>query len=120
MSYTDVTDISPLAKLKKLEWLSLHDTQVGDFTPLGELKNLKVIYLGDTEITDLTPLMKLPKLKLRGVHCYSGASSHVVGFAERKAHSERVMAPPIESFQRSLDDDQNDGIHGIGEANRGI
>ncbi len=45
-------------------------------------------------------IMKLPKLNLRGVHSYSGASSHVVGFAERKAHSEAVMAPPIESFQR--------------------
>ena len=34
------------------------------------------------------------------MHSYSGASSHVVGFAERKAHSEEVMAPPIETYQR--------------------
>jgi len=40
----------------------------------------------------------LPNLNLRGVHCYSGSSSHVVGFAERKAHSEKYMAAPIDNF----------------------
>ena len=45
-------------------------------------------------------ILKLSRLNLRGVHSYSGASSHVVGFAERKAHSEEVMAPPIETYQR--------------------
>lgn len=40
----------------------------------------------------------LPGLKLRGVHGYSGASSHVVGFSARKAHSEKYMTPVIESF----------------------
>ncbi len=45
-------------------------------------------------------ILKLSKLNLRGVHSYSGASSHVVGFAERKAHSAEVMAPPIETYQR--------------------
>lgn len=44
-------------------------------------------------------ILKLSRLNLRGVHSYSGASSHVVGFAERKAHSAEVMAPPIETFQ---------------------
>lgn len=45
-------------------------------------------------------ILKLSRLNLRGVHSYSGASSHVVGFAERKAHSAEVMAPPIETYQR--------------------
>jgi D-serine deaminase-like pyridoxal phosphate-dependent protein len=40
----------------------------------------------------------LPGLKLRGVHGYSGASSHVTGFSERKAHSAEVMTPVIDSF----------------------
>jgi 3-hydroxy-D-aspartate aldolase len=39
----------------------------------------------------------LPGLRLRGVHCYSGASSHVQGYSDRKAHSERVMGPPMET-----------------------
>lgn len=43
---------------------------------------------------------RLPRLNLRGIHCYSGPSSHVVGFEARKAHSEKVMAPAIETFQQ--------------------
>lgn len=43
---------------------------------------------------------KLPGLKLRGVHSYSGRSSHVDGFLERKKHSETVMAAPIETFEK--------------------
>lgn len=42
----------------------------------------------------------LPSLNLRGVHSYSGVSSHVKGFAARKEHSEQVMAGPIESFNQ--------------------
>ena len=42
----------------------------------------------------------LPGLKLRGVHGYSGASSHVTGFEERKQHSHEVMGPVIASFEK--------------------
>jgi len=42
---------------------------------------------------------QLPNLKLRGVHGYSGASSHVEGFEARKEHSAKVMGPVIESFR---------------------
>lgn len=38
-------------------------------------------------------------LRLRGVHGYSGASSHVNGFAERTEHSTRYMTPVLESFE---------------------
>lgn len=41
---------------------------------------------------------QLPGLELWGVHGYSGASSHVKGFQERKQHSEKFMIPVIESF----------------------
>jgi len=43
---------------------------------------------------------RLPNLNLRGIHCYSGASSHVVGFAERTEHSRKAMLPAIETFFR--------------------
>jgi len=38
---------------------------------------------------------RLRHLALRGIHCYSGASAHVVGFAARQAHSEKAMLPAI-------------------------
>jgi len=41
----------------------------------------------------------LPGLELWGVHGYSGASSHVKGFKERKQHSEKFMTPVIDSFK---------------------
>jgi len=41
----------------------------------------------------------LPGLRLRGVHGYSGASSHVVGYEERKKHSEDHMLPVIASCE---------------------
>lgn len=47
---------------------------------------------------------KLPRLNLRGIHCYSGRSSHVNGFSERKEHSETVMAPPIDTFNQMKKD----------------
>ncbi len=49
---------------------------------------------------------QLPNLQLRGVHCYSGRSSHVQGFEARKEHSESVMAKPIETFAQM----QKDGL----------
>ena len=41
---------------------------------------------------------RLVNLRLRGVHGYCGASSHVKGFEERKEHSERYMEPVLESY----------------------
>ena len=39
----------------------------------------------------------LPNLRLRGVHGYCGASSHVKGFDARKRHSEEYMGPVLET-----------------------
>jgi len=55
---------------------------------------------GDQAFNLAESIMKLPGLNLQGIHSYSGTSSHVVGFTERKAHSEKVMEGPIESFLR--------------------
>ena len=45
---------------------------------------------------------KLSGLRLRGVHGYCGASSHVKGFEERKAHSAKYMVPVLESHATML------------------
>jgi len=44
---------------------------------------------------------KLPHLRLRGVQCYSGDSSHMVGYEARREHSRQAMIPAIDTF-RSL------------------
>lgn len=43
-------------------------------------------------------IAKLPNLALRGIHCYSGSSAHVLGYDARRTHSHRAMAPAIETF----------------------
>lgn len=48
------------------------------------------------ELARLT--VRLPGLNLKGIHSYSGPSSHVTGFEERKEHSCEVMAPPLETW----------------------
>lgn len=45
-------------------------------------------------------IASLPNLQLLGVHSYSGASSHVNGFEERKAHSREVMETPIQTWRQ--------------------
>jgi len=68
-----------------------------DIDPMGRRTGTTA---GDAAMALAEGILKLSKLNLRGVHSYSGASSHVVGFAERKAHSAEVMGPPIETYQR--------------------
>ena len=60
---TQVSDLSPLAELKKLESLVLNNTQVSDLSPLAELKNLKKLRLRNTQVSDLSPLAELKKLE---------------------------------------------------------
>jgi D-serine deaminase-like pyridoxal phosphate-dependent protein len=43
-------------------------------------------------------VVRLPHLQLRGIHCYSGSSAHVVGFEARREHSAKAMAPAIATF----------------------
>ena len=66
-----------------------------DIDPVGRRTGIepgaKAVALAET-------IDRLPNLNLRGVHGYSGASSHVKGFENRKAHSEKYMTPVIESF----------------------
>jgi len=45
-------------------------------------------------------ISKMSHLKLRGVHSYSGASSHVPGFDARQQHSRAAMQAPLEAFAR--------------------
>ena len=48
-----MNDVSPLAKLEKLEMLDLTTTQVNDLSPLAVLKNLKFLSLLETPVSDV-------------------------------------------------------------------
>jgi len=55
----NISDISPLANLKKLEKLSLKKTGVKSLAPLAQLKTLKLVYIADTPVSDITPVQPL-------------------------------------------------------------
>ncbi len=65
-----------------------------DIDPMGRRTGISP---GEPALNLAKKIDQLPGLRLRGVHSYSGASSHVIGFAERQAHSRKVMGPPLET-----------------------
>lgn len=68
-----------------------------DIDPIGRRTGIGP---GEKAVELAKKIDQLPNLKLRGVHGYSGSSSHVEGFEARKEHSAKVMGPVIESFRQ--------------------
>ncbi len=68
-----------------------------DIDPIGRRTG---VLPGDDAFGLAEKVMKLSRLKLRGIHSYSGASSHVQGFEARQEHSAKVMQAPLETFFR--------------------
>ena len=58
-----LSDIRPIAKLKKLGFLSIAHTQVNDLRPISDLTDLKTLYFWGTPISDLEPLKSLTELE---------------------------------------------------------
>ncbi len=62
-SLQPVTDISPLAELKHLEYVELFMQNITDLTPLANHTELLDLNLATNDITDLTPLHSCTNLK---------------------------------------------------------
>jgi hypothetical protein len=58
-----ISDLSPLTGLTKLEGLTLSRNQISNLSPLAGLTNLKSLELWGNEITDVSPLKELRNLK---------------------------------------------------------
>jgi Leucine-rich repeat (LRR) protein len=59
----NISDISPLAGLDKLERLYLWENKITDISPLAELSNLTELNLNSNNISDISPLSNLNKLQ---------------------------------------------------------
>ena len=70
-----------------------------DVDPLGRRTGVSP---GPKAVALAEAVDRLGGLRLRGVHGYCGASSHVKGFEERKAHSAKYMTPVLESHAMML------------------
>jgi len=91
----DITHAEQLNDAAQAE--TVHLNVMVDIDPIGRRTGTAP---GDQAMSLAEVIMKLPNLNLRGIHSYSGTSSHVTGFVERKAHSKKVMTASIETFQR--------------------
>jgi hypothetical protein len=58
-----LSDLTPLAHLKKLKSLEIVSDQVEDLTPLASITSLEFVLLDGNYISDLTPLKNLPNVK---------------------------------------------------------
>ncbi len=56
---SNLTDISPLKNLTKLEILELHENNITDISSLASLNNLRILNLNHNNISDVFPLSKL-------------------------------------------------------------
>ena len=56
LSYTRISDVTPLKGFTQLTWLDLSGNQIGDVTPLKDLTQLTELDLGGNPINDVTPL----------------------------------------------------------------
>ncbi|HEX5270832.1 MAG TPA: DUF4062 domain-containing protein [Gemmataceae bacterium] len=60
---TAVSDLTPLAALTGLQWLSLQRTAVSDLAPLAALTRLRTLFLNGTAVSDLAALATLTDLQ---------------------------------------------------------
>ncbi len=90
-SAAHAAELSEAAKAAKVDLNILIDID-----PLGRRTGIAP---GQGAVDLAKTVDRLANLKLRGVHGYSGASSHVTGFDAREEHSTQYMTPVIESFE---------------------
>jgi internalin A len=58
-----VRDLSPLARLQRLEVLELTRTPVRDLAPLSALPSLRELHIADSQVRSLLPLLSLGSLR---------------------------------------------------------
>ena len=58
-----ISDLTPLARLKRLQVLYCGACPVTDLSPLAELSDLRHLDFGNTQVTDVSPLSKLKSLR---------------------------------------------------------
>lgn len=61
-------DLTPLAKVKSLEYLKLSCRALKDISPLANLPNLSTLYLEDTLVEDIIPLASITTLNILGIY----------------------------------------------------
>ena len=58
-----ISDLAPIASLRKLKGLDAGNCRIGNLGPLSNLPHLEWVYLAGNQIVDVEPLATLPELK---------------------------------------------------------
>jgi Leucine-rich repeat (LRR) protein len=58
----NISDLSPIAGLTNLKWLTVRGNQINDISLLAGLTNLRTLYLEGNQISDISALSSLTKL----------------------------------------------------------
>lgn len=85
IALTNLEDISPLADCPHLEHLMLNDTKVTDLSPLSGLTELRHINIGDTPVPDISPLYSLTELERLWIGCNTPVPAEQVEEMQRCA-----------------------------------
>ena len=75
MYENEISDITPLGELRRLEELQLHFNNISDITPLANLTNLRILNLELNNISDFRPLLELPRLEVLYIGHNPGAAA---------------------------------------------
>ena len=84
--YGDVTDLTPLAGLTKLETLYISNNRVSDVSPLANLTNLKMLEATFNHISDFSSLKNIPNLDVSYGHQFILLPPVYVSKTDRTAH----------------------------------
>ena len=79
-----LTDITPIASLKHLEYLEIFHNDIEDLSPLSDLPYLMDLNIVKNRVTDLTPLYGLKGLRRLWIHLYDQGN--------KKAPDEETLA----------------------------
>ena len=63
LSAENISDLTPVFELEKLKVLKIECNPVSSLEGIEKLQNLEELYITGTDISDLSPLQKLPKLR---------------------------------------------------------
>jgi hypothetical protein len=61
--YQQITDITPLKALEKLQYLDLSGNYIDDISSVTDLSSLKVLKLCHTNVTELSSILEMPSLE---------------------------------------------------------
>ncbi len=67
IGFNEISDISPLSGLSKLEAIYLPDNEISDISPLSRLTDLRTLVLDSNQISDISPLSGLTNLRFLSV-----------------------------------------------------